>query len=53
MDHEEEFLSTFFTQVAQLCTDKAKELVVCRQNSMKLITCQVSLWILGKREGFI
>lgn len=28
MDHEEEFLNTFFAQVAQLCTDKAKELVV-------------------------
>lgn len=28
MEHEEEFLNTFFTQVAQLCTDKAKELVV-------------------------
>lgn len=39
MDHEEEFLNTFFTQVAQLCTDKAKELVEkeresCRQTQM-------------------
>ncbi|TGZ51504.1 Uncharacterized protein DBV15_12032 [Temnothorax longispinosus] len=25
MDHEDEFLNTFFTQVAQLCFDKAKE----------------------------
>ena len=28
MDREEEFLNMFFTHVAQLCTDKAKELVV-------------------------
>lgn len=28
MDHEEEFLNNFFTQVTQLCSDKAKELVV-------------------------
>ncbi|XP_060812440.1 KICSTOR subunit 2-like isoform X1 [Bombus pascuorum] len=39
MDHEEEFLNTFFAQVAQLCTDKAKELVEkergsCRQTQM-------------------
>ncbi|KAG7200957.1 hypothetical protein KM043_003317 [Ampulex compressa] len=39
MDHEEEFLSTFFTQVAQLCTEKAKESVEkeresCRQTQM-------------------
>lgn len=39
MDHEEEFLNTFFTQVAQLCTDKAKESVEkeresCRQTQM-------------------
>ncbi|XP_076183676.1 KICSTOR subunit 2 isoform X1 [Ptiloglossa arizonensis] len=39
MDHEEEFLNSFFTQVAQLCTDKAKELVEkergsCRQTQM-------------------
>ncbi|XP_017881830.1 KICSTOR complex protein C12orf66 homolog isoform X2 [Ceratina calcarata] len=39
MDHEEEFLNTFFVQVAQLCTDKAKELVEkergsCRQTQM-------------------
>ncbi|XP_017881831.1 KICSTOR complex protein C12orf66 homolog isoform X3 [Ceratina calcarata] len=41
MDHEEEFLNTFFVQVAQLCTDKAKELVFkekergsCRQTQM-------------------
>ncbi|XP_076238861.1 KICSTOR subunit 2 [Calliopsis andreniformis] len=39
MDHEEEFLNTFFTHVAQLCTDKAKELVEkergsCRQTQM-------------------
>ncbi|XP_046629246.1 KICSTOR subunit 2-like isoform X1 [Neodiprion virginianus] len=27
MDHEEEFLSNFFTQVSQLCVDKAKESV--------------------------
>lgn len=31
MDHEEEFLNTFFTQVAQLCSDKAKETVVSDQ----------------------
>lgn len=39
MDHEEEFLNAFFVQVAQLCTDKAKELVEkergsCRQTQM-------------------
>ncbi|CAK9821653.1 KICSTOR subunit 2 [Anthophora retusa] len=39
MDHEEEFLNTFFAQVAQLCTDKAKELVekergLCYQTQM-------------------
>lgn len=28
MDHEEEFLSNFFTHVSQLCLDKAKESVV-------------------------
>lgn len=28
MDHEEEFLSNFFTLVSQLCLDKAKESVV-------------------------
>lgn len=28
MDHQEEFLNTFFTQVTQLCFDKAKEFVV-------------------------
>ena len=28
MDHEDEFLNAFFTQVAQLCSDKAKETVV-------------------------
>lgn len=28
MDHEDEFLNVFFTQVAQLCSDKAKETVV-------------------------
>ncbi|KAI4496182.1 hypothetical protein M0802_008049 [Mischocyttarus mexicanus] len=39
MDHEEEFLNNFFTQVTQLCCDKAKELVEkeresCRQTQM-------------------
>ncbi|XP_031826227.1 KICSTOR subunit 2 [Nomia melanderi] len=39
MDHEEEFLNTFFTHVAQLCIDKAKELVEkergsCRQTQL-------------------
>ncbi|XP_067209825.1 KICSTOR subunit 2-like isoform X2 [Linepithema humile] len=39
MDHEDEFLNTFFTQVAQLCIDKAKETVEkeresCRQTQM-------------------
>lgn len=34
MDREEEFLNMFFTHVAQLCTDKAKELVV--SNSYKI-----------------
>ncbi|KAF7403275.1 hypothetical protein HZH68_006069 [Vespula germanica] len=39
MDHEEEFLNNFFTQVTQLCSDKAKELVEkeresCRQTQM-------------------
>lgn len=28
MDHEEEFLSTFFTLITQLCFEKAKESVV-------------------------
>ena len=28
MDHEDEFLNIFFTQVTQLCFDKAKESVV-------------------------
>lgn len=41
MDHEEEFLNTFFTQVTQLCFDKAKESVVsvfndCFQNQNKI-----------------
>lgn len=28
MDHEEEFLNSFFIQVTQLCFDKAKESIV-------------------------
>lgn len=32
MDHEDEFLNAFFTQVAQLCSDKAKETVVSKDN---------------------
>lgn len=32
MDHEEEFLNTFFTQVTHLCFDKAKESVVSTLN---------------------
>lgn len=38
MDHEDEFLNTFFTQVAQLCSDKAKESVVSNQQSEEIIT---------------
>lgn len=36
MDHEDEFLNAFFTQVAQLCSDKAKETVV---NNQILVIC--------------
>lgn len=35
MDHEDEFLNTFFTQVAQLCSEKAKETVVSKDNKNK------------------
>lgn len=32
MEHEDDFLNTFFTQVAQLCSEKAKETVVSKNN---------------------
>ncbi|XP_020277670.1 UPF0536 protein C12orf66 homolog [Pseudomyrmex gracilis] len=35
MDHEDEFLNIFFTQVAQLCSDKAKETVEKEKESCK------------------
>ncbi|XP_012526675.1 KICSTOR complex protein C12orf66 homolog [Monomorium pharaonis] len=35
MDHEDEFLNVFFTQVAQLCSDKAKETVERERESCK------------------
>lgn len=35
MDHEEEFLNAFFTQVAQLCSDKAKESVVSNKQKIE------------------
>ncbi|XP_076289593.1 KICSTOR subunit 2 isoform X1 [Lasioglossum baleicum] len=35
MDHEEEFLNTFFNHVAQLCIDKAKELVEKERGSSR------------------
>jgi len=35
MDHEDEFLNVFFTQVAQLCSDKAKETVEKERESCK------------------
>ncbi|XP_011302965.1 UPF0536 protein C12orf66 [Fopius arisanus] len=36
MDHEEEFLNTFFTQVTQLCFEKAKESVEKERESCRL-----------------
>ncbi|KAH0946151.1 hypothetical protein HN011_001491 [Eciton burchellii] len=35
MDHEDEFLNIFFTQVAQLCSDKAKESVEKERESRR------------------
>jgi len=35
MDHEDEFLNVFFTQIAQLCSDKAKETVKKEKESCK------------------
>ncbi|XP_015606329.1 KICSTOR complex protein C12orf66 homolog [Cephus cinctus] len=42
MDHEEEFLNTFFTQVTQLCFDKAKESVEKERESCRLL--QMGPW---------
>ncbi|KAF7991117.1 hypothetical protein HCN44_002679 [Aphidius gifuensis] len=36
MDHEDEFLNTFFTSVTQLCFDKAKEAVEKERESCRL-----------------
>lgn len=35
MEHEDDFLNTFFTQVAQLCSEKAKETVEKERESCK------------------
>ncbi|XP_058809994.1 KICSTOR subunit 2-like isoform X2 [Phymastichus coffea] len=42
MDHEEEFLNIFFTQITQLCFDKAKELVEKERESCK--STQMGPW---------
>lgn len=42
MDHEEEFLNTFFTLVTQLCFDKAKESVEKEKESCRLM--QMGPW---------
>lgn len=45
MDHEEEFLNSFFAQVAQLCTDKAKELVVSYIHKLYIIFILLYIFI--------
>ncbi|XP_033224534.1 KICSTOR complex protein C12orf66 homolog isoform X2 [Belonocnema kinseyi] len=42
MDHEEEFLNSFFTQVTQLCFEKAKESVEKERESCRL--AQMGPW---------